>query len=307
MKDHVGKDRTESQLAPLNAAATRSRWRIVACDLDGTLIGWNHKINDRDIAAVARARAAGIHVAICTGRNSRESAGVVAAIGAEGLGVFVNGAMVCRMENGSAVHSTFVADELREEAVQFFGSRGHAVLVLADDAATRMPVYCLTDHAPPHRATTDWLLYNRVHAQAVAEVPAGFRGRTVRLGTVVNVDQAETLHAQLKAQFGPRCSTHSIYSPHYDCQIIEVFHAAVNKWTGLEHLADVMGVKTSEILAVGDDINDLAMLRGAALSFAMGNAVEAVKREAKRVTAAQSECGVAMVIEALLAGNLEAI
>ena len=60
-------------------------------------------------------------------------------------------------------------------------------------------------------------------------------------------------------------------------------------------------------MAIGDDINDLAMLRGAELSFAMGNASAAVKGEAKRVTGAQSECGVAMVIEDLLAGKLEGI
>src|SRR5579862_9834287 len=98
-----------------------SRWRIIACDLDGTLIGWNHKINDRDLEALRRARGVGIHVAICTGRNSRECAGIIAALALDGPGVFVNGGMVCAMADGKAIHSTYVPDELAEQAIDFFG------------------------------------------------------------------------------------------------------------------------------------------------------------------------------------------
>jgi 5-amino-6-(5-phospho-D-ribitylamino)uracil phosphatase len=282
-----------------------SHWRIVACDLDGTLIGWNHKINARDLDALRRAREAGIHVAICTGRNSRECAGVISALQAEGLGVFVNGAMVCAMADGKAVYSTFLADDLVFEAIDFFGQRGHAVLVLADDRESRLPVYCLTDHGPPHQGTTDWLAYNRVHAEPTSELPASFRGRVVRVGVVINVSQAADLERELLRDFGHRSSTHSIYSPHYDCQVIEVFHQAVNKWTGLEHLAEQLSVESNRIIAIGDDVNDLAMLRGAGLSFAMGDASPAIQREAKCITGKQADCGVAQVIDALLEGELE--
>ncbi len=281
-----------------------SRWKILACDLDGTLIGWNRKINDRDLDAVHRARDAGIHVAICTGRNSRESAGIIAALDLSGLGVFVNGGMVCQMADGTALHSTYMSDELAKETIDFFGTRGHAVLVLADDPNSRLPVYRLTDHAPPHRATTDWLLYNRVHAEQVAEIPAEFHGRIVRTGTVVNVDQAADLHATLVKTFGNRIASHSIYSPHYDCQVVELFHPEVNKWTGLLHLADVMGHTDNEIITVGDDVNDLPMLQNAPLSFVMADAKPAVQKHAKRITASHANCGVAQVIDALLAGDL---
>ena len=284
---------------------TESFWRIVACDLDGTLIGWNHKINERDLDALRQARRAGIHVAICTGRNSLECAGVIAALEAEGLGVFVNGAMVCAMADGRAVRSVCIDDQLVEEAVDFFGRRGHAVLVLADDRQSRLPVYCLTTHGPAHPGTTDWLAVNRVKAQEVAEVPAGFRGRVVRVGVVMDVAGAAELERELVRDFGSRANTHSIYSPHYDCQVIEVFHKTVNKWTGLEHLAEALGTGSERIIAIGDDINDLAMLRGATLSFAMGDAAPAICRAAKRMTGRQTDCGVAQVIEALLRRELE--
>ena len=144
------------------------KWKVLACDLDGTLIGWDHKINPLDLEALRRARAAGLHVAICTGRNSRECAGVIAALQLSGLGIFVNGAMVCDMADGRSRHSTYMDDDLVQEATDYFGTRGHSTLVLADDPETRHAVYFRTDHAPPHRATTDWLIYNRVLSREVS-------------------------------------------------------------------------------------------------------------------------------------------
>jgi len=285
--------------------ARQSRWKIIATDLDGTLIGWNHKINDRDLDALRRARNAGFHVAICTGRNSLESAGIVRALDLTGPGIFVNGSMVCDMSHGTALDTQFLPDPLAFEAIDFFGTRGHAVLVLADHPHTRLPAYVLTDHGPPHRATTDWLLKNRVNAAAVNHLPPEFPGNLVRVGVVANVDEAPPLHAALVAHFGPRAASHSIYSPHYDVQIIELFHPAANKWSGLEHLATLMHLPPTTIITIGDDINDIPMLQNAPLSFAMQSATPAIQQHAKRLTASQADCGVAQVIDHLLAGELE--
>jgi len=66
-----------------------------------------------------------------------------------------------------------------------------------------------------------------------------------------------------------------------------------------------MNIPPARIITIGDDINDLAMLRGAALSFAVGDAKDEVKAHAKRVTAPQADCGLAQVIDQLLSGKLE--
>ncbi len=282
-----------------------SHWRILACDLDGTIIGWDRTINPRDLEALHRAREAGFHVAICTGRNARESARVIKALDLAGLGVFVNGAMVSDMATGAAVDSQIIEDAIVEEAITFFGARGHGVLALADDRATRLPAYYMTDHGPPHRATTDWLHVNQVRSATVREMPAEARGRIVRVGIVVDVPLAEMLHADLERQFAGRAETHSIYSPHYDVQIIEFFRHGANKWSGIEHMAGVMKASSDQVIAIGDDVNDLAMLRGAKLSFVMGDAKDTIKAYGKRITGSHKECGVAQVIDLLLAGELE--
>jgi Cof subfamily protein (haloacid dehalogenase superfamily) len=282
-----------------------SHWKILACDLDGTLIGWDRKINEADLEALRQARDAGFHIAICTGRNSRESTRVTAALGLTGLGVFANGAMVADMSTSATVDSQPIDDAAVDEAVAFFAARRHPVLLLADDPDTRQPEYYLTTHGPAHRATVDWLLVNRVGSRPVDGVPVAIRGRIVRLGIVTEVAESVQIHDDLERLFAGRATTHSIYSPTYDCQILEFFRHGTTKWSGIEHLARVMNLSADSVIAVGDDVNDIDMLRGAKLSFAMGDARPDVKAAAKRVTAAQADCGLAMMIEQLLAGELE--
>ncbi len=282
-----------------------SHWKILACDLDGTLIGWDRKINERDLESLRQARDAGIHVAICTGRNSLESQRVTRALGLTGLGVFVNGAMVCDMAAGTAADSQFIPDPIVSDCIDFFAARGHAILVLTDDPASRLPTYYLTDHGPAHRATTDWLLVNKVASTGISELPTSTRGRIVRLGIVTDVPDAEPLHTDLLRHFHGRATTHSIFSPAYNCQIIEFFKHGVDKWSGIQHLASVMRIPETAIIAIGDDTNDIAMLKGAALSFAMGDAKPHVQAHAKKITAPQTHCGLSLVIDQLLAGTLE--
>jgi hypothetical protein len=282
-----------------------SHWKILACDLDGTLIGWDRKINERDLESLRQCQGAGIHVAICTGRNSLESQRVTRALGLTGLGVFVNGAMVCDMATAAAADSQFIPDDIVQDCIDFFAARGHAILVLVDDPASRLPTYFLTDHGPAHRATTDWLLVNKVASTGISDLPTSTHGRIVRLGVVTDVQDAEPLHTDLRRHFHATATTHSIYSPAYNCQIIEFFKHGVDKWSGIQHMARVMSVPETSIIAIGDDTNDIAMLRGASLSFAMGDAKPHVQAHAKRLTAPQTDCGLSMVIDQLLAGQLE--
>jgi Cof subfamily protein (haloacid dehalogenase superfamily) len=282
-----------------------SHWKILACDLDGTLIGWDRKINERDLEALRLARDAGFHVAVCTGRNARESTRVIAALGLTGLGVFANGAMVADMATSATADSQPIDDDAVGQAVAFFGALGHPTLLLADDPATRQPEYYLTSHGPAHAATTDWLRVNHVSARIISDIPPALRGRFVRLGIVTDVPESLHIHDDLQRRFAGRATTHSIYSPAYNCQIIEFFRHGTTKWTGLEHLARVMNLPPESVIAIGDDTNDIDMLQGAKLSFAMGDAKPEVLAAAKRTTAPQSACGLAQMIGQLLAGAFE--
>ena len=288
---------------PHHSSTSPPRWQLLAVDLDSTLIGRDHKVNATDAEALARALSAGIRVALCTGRNLTESAGVIAALRLGGLGVFANGATIADMASGRHVAASCIEPPLAQQLIDFFGSRGHAVLGLIDHPDTRTPHYLRTSHGPPHRATVEWLIANHMHA---VESDAGIEemaDHIVRVSIVVDVAEAPEIEHALGRIFGRTIMHHSMYSKHYDCQVIETFSPGVNKWSGILQICGLEALDPARVVTIGDDINDIAMLENATLSFAVANAVPAIRARAKRVTAAQEQCGVARVIDGMLRGE----
>ncbi len=85
--------------------------------------------------------------------------------------------------------------------------------------------------------------------------------------------------------------------------ILEVFDKRVSKWAAIEWLAGERGVRSDRVAAIGDEINDLAMVKGAGLGIAMGNAVGSVREAAEAVAPSNAEDGVAFAIDRILSGE----
>lgn len=85
--------------------------------------------------------------------------------------------------------------------------------------------------------------------------------------------------------------------------MVEIFAADVDKWRGIQWLAKQHGIANDQIAAVGDEVNDLPMLRRAGLGVAMGNATDSAKVAADRVTLSHSEHGVAYALRQMLEGH----
>ncbi len=83
----------------------------------------------------------------------------------------------------------------------------------------------------------------------------------------------------------------------------EIAPAEISKWSGVLHVAESLGISAEEICAVGDDVNDIPMIRGAGLGVAMGNAAESVKAAADRVAPGHDSDGLVAVADWLLKAN----
>ena len=81
---------------------------------------------------------------------------------------------------------------------------------------------------------------------------------------------------------------------------LEFMNKEVDKGASLTRLANILGVKIEEVIAIGDSYNDLTMIKAAGLGVAMGNAVDAVKEIANLITTSNEENGVAKVINDLI-------
>src|SRR5215203_3726871 len=107
-------------------------YRMIAIDLDGTLLSPEGKVTERAKAAVHKALDAGLLVCFATGRNWTESKTVLEAVAHYDSAVFVGGAMVIDTRNEVTLHQTMVEPQLAREICKLLEDHGHAVLALQE-------------------------------------------------------------------------------------------------------------------------------------------------------------------------------
>ena len=117
------------------------------------------------------------------------------------------------------------------------------------------------------------------------------------VGIMADGPNLQALRLVVEQALGTRGRVHLLMNKNYQGYILEILQAGVSKWQALQQLAAQQGIVPEEIIAVGDDHNDLEMIRYAGLGIAMGNAVPEVKAAADAVTGSNAENGLVQALE----------
>lgn len=274
-------------------------YRMIAIDLDGTLLSPRGEVSERSKQAVHRALAAGLLVCFATGRNWTESRTVLEAVAHYSTAVFAGGAMIVDTEQQIVLHRMNMAPALAGEVCGFLENTGHAALAL-QDISTAGVDYLISEAIELDLITEVWMAAMDTQLQRVPKLATHPHEHTVRVGSVGPSDKMAEVHRQLTAHFGDRVMCQLIDVPGPNFAVLEVFDPSVNKWEGILLVAERHGVKAEEIIAIGDDVNDLAMIKNAGLGVAMGNAKPEVQAIAKRVVGKNSEDGLAAFLDELV-------
>lgn len=278
-----------------------AKYRMIAIDLDGTLLSPDGSVSLRNKAAVHKALSAGLLICFATGRNWTESQAILDAVEHYSTAVFVSGAMVVDTQTGTTLHRMGMDGQLAREICRVIESAGQAALVLQDTQGAGGPDYLVTDNMPLNAATSQWMDITCTKVHRATDLATRSHEHTIRIGIVAHRNECEKTRLMLKEHFGERIICHSLFVPAYDVEVLEVFDPAVSKWRGILEVAKRHGIEPSQIVAVGDDVNDLPMISQAGLGVAMGNAKPEVQRAAKRVIRSNTEDGLAQFIEELIA------
>ena len=272
---------------------------MIAIDLDGTLLSPRNEVTKRTKDAVHRALKAGLLVCFATGRNWTESRTVVEAVEHYATAVFAGGAMVVDTGRDVTLHRMMMDGVLAAELCRHLEAEGHAVLALQDTTTAGVD-YLVTGEADLNDATRQWMAITHAKVRRVPRLGDHDHAHTIRVGIVAAPEQVRASTRSLDAAFAGRVVHQSLYVPAYGVEVLEVFDPAVNKWQGILHVARHHGIDPAEIIAVGDDVNDIPMLQGAGLGVAMGNAKPEIRALAKRVIGSNSEEGLAQFLEELV-------
>jgi 5-amino-6-(5-phospho-D-ribitylamino)uracil phosphatase len=278
------------------------KYKLFAIDLDGTLLLPSGVVSARTKDAVLALVKAGARVCFATGRNFTESRAVLESVGHFDAAVFVGGALVYDTKRQETLNRTLMHPELAQELSRFFESHGHAALALQDTHTAGVD-YLASEEFDLHGETERWLKVTNSKIRRVAQLADYRHEHTMRVSVVTSKARGTLVRGELNKAFVDRIVSHNFTSMFNDISVVEAFDPTVNKWQGVMHVAGMHGIRPEEVVAAGDDVNDIPMIQNAGLGVAMGNAAEEVKKVAKRVIKKNSEDGLAEFLEEVLAAN----
>ena len=274
-------------------------YRLVAIDVDGTLLDSSHRVPAANRAALHRAHEAGMRVVLCTGRTFTETRPILDELGLDlDAAVCTFGATVSDARRGATLQRTALSAATAAAAATWLAQRGHSVLWMTDPNEAGHDGFLLPGERR-HAGYERWLERTPCRVRAAASIHE-CDSPALRLSVIDEDTPLRMTSAALTAEFGGRVVHNVLRAPAYEVTVVELFAPGVNKWTGIQALCRRWDIPESATVAIGDDVNDVAMLTHAGMGVAMGNAAPAIRAAARRLTASHDEAGVARIIEFLL-------
>lgn len=274
------------------------RTRLLALDIDGTLLDPYGALTDVAREAVAAARRAGLAVVLCTGRRFRTALPIAQALELEGPIVVNNGALVKDLASSRTLYHHYLPAEVYPEVLALARSVGPP-LVYVD--AYPEPTDFLTERSEQaHPFQREYLRDHGAHCREVEDLAAEDRSDVIMTSLMGDAATLDALRTRAEGGLGRRVHTHVIQNKNYQGAILEFLSPQSGKWSALARVAAQAGIALEAIAAVGDDVSDVEMLRRAGFGIAMGNAVEAARAAAGFVARSNAEGGIAEAIERVL-------
>src|ERR1700681_22434 len=261
-----------------------TRVRLVALDLDGTLIGDDLVLRPRVRNAVAAAQSRGVAVTIVTGRMFAAARPFARALAVDGPIVCYQGAAIFDAASGAVLRQNTVAPDVARDTLQWAHDHGVHAQCYADDT---LYVEQINQFSKRYTALA------RVEPVVVPSLRAAFAERpTIKIVLVDDPDRSSQHLVALRALLGDRA-----YLTRSHVDFVEVVDPAVNKGEALAFVAQRHGVPRDETLAIGDAWNDVPLLDAAAVGVAMGSAPPELRAHADHVVADVAHDGVAEALE----------
>jgi len=274
------------------------RPRLLALDIDGTLLDPFGDLSDSVRRAVAAARERGLMIVLCTGRRFRTALPTAQALSLSGPILIHNGVLVKDIESGRTELDCYLPADLYGEMLEVMRSLGPP-LVYVDAFHERTDIVTDTRQAA-HPIQGEYLDDNRDFTRWVDDLGASVHAKAILMSAMADLDDLEPVRRHAEARFGDRILSHLLINKVYRGHILEFLAPGSGKWPMLLRLAARAGIRPEEIAAVGDDANDVAMLHAAGLGIAMGNAVPEARAAADVIVRSNAEGGAVEAIERVL-------
>jgi len=255
-------------------------YKLIACDVDGTLLDSDFAATDIDKEAIKLAQEAGVIFTLCSGRSYKSLTGFAEELGVWPKGNYIigfNGGAIYDYENKRAVRQQNLDHVAGLRSVELFKRvprKGQIEIVVYTDAESIMYEKG-AEYAPTYQETSkcNW---HEAEDIVKATAKAGSLAKIIFLGENHNLQQLES---ELAGKLGDHTGT--LFTAEY---MLEVTPHLSTKANGVKWLCEKHGIDISETICIGDNHNDISMIRAAGLGVAVANAVDAAKDAADYIT-----------------------
>jgi len=295
--------------------------KLIAIDMDGTLLGSDGRVSPRNAAVLRSAEAAGLEIVIATGRRHCYAMHILRDLKLHPTSALVssNGTVI-RTIGSDLVHRTHMplttarwlcghVSEFRSTLVLTFDTVG-------PDGEDSRGALVVENTAELHASISRWVMANEPYIAEIKPIARALEGdppiQMMLCGPIARMREAEARlleHPRItpvgvEAVLDAEITLHRTEYPERDLCILDILPAGCSKASALAHLAELRGISMEEVLAIGDNWNDVPMLEAAGQAVVMSNAPEGVQTLARNrgwtVGASNDEDGVALAIENVL-------
>ncbi len=268
-----------------------THFKVIATDLDGTLLNEAHQLTPRTERALKAAMRLGVQVIVATGKTPRGSTGPVRQLGLTTPGAYSQGLVLANADG--SIRQQIEMDRTTARTVAAFAeTRGFPLAAYSGpDILSARPSSLVDFMMAHHEPEPVWI---GPLSAAVETRPVNKLVMQVRPEEMAAVRVALADHVDGQATLVPSGT-----------QVLEVLPPGTSKGAGVARLLDELGIDPRHVIAFGDAENDIEMLRLAGLGVAMGNASQVVKDAADVVTASNEEDGVAQAVERFILQKAE--
>ena len=265
------------------------KYKLLAVDMDGTLLNGESVITERTKAAIMAAIEKGVLFVPSTGRPMGGMRLVCAAFDFDLPMILFNGAMAVTVKSERVLFSQGLGFGCAEVVFAQGVSRGYPVIAWGGE---RLFVSEDCEEVRIYQSITG------AEVHVVADLDPMRPSGVTKMLWIIPPEEANRLRDEMLALLGGRVNCHTSQS-----YLLEFVDAGASKGRALAEIGRAYGIAQSEMIAVGDGYNDVSMLEYAGLGVAMGNAPEDIKGICQYVTLSNDEDGVAKVVEQFILGE----
>ncbi len=271
-------------------------YKLLAIDIDGTLHTSNREVPHPIPPLLRDIENGGVIVMLCTGRRYRTTLPIYESLGLRGPIGLHSGALVMEPVSGKRLAAEYLDAATAGRACTLMRHSGLQPLVWEDNFPDSPDILSSADYTG---FTKKYTLRHSEFIENVEDISDLSSPRILEIGAWGKFDELIEVNDVLASELGNAALLHISKNIIDDYCILEALSPRAGKWRAVWKLARDKGINRSEIVAIGDNYNDIDLIKGAGYGVAMGNAVDEAKAAADHITAGNDEEGLFKVLKKL--------